>query len=122
MRQEERHYRFSGFCVLFFIAAQIFQELATPLWIPAPHEAERELMTYLLPMDRTRALLILSSILLLVIPYITIAMRYWLATPLAAASGYLAYAARSLPQLSLPPKEIPRDPFIPMSKATKPDV
>jgi hypothetical protein len=90
MRQEQRRYQFAGLCILFFIAAQTFQELATRFWIPEAHGPEQELLTYLLPMDRARALLILSSILLLVIPYITIAMRYWPATPIAAVSGLIA--------------------------------
>jgi hypothetical protein len=89
-RQEQRRYQFAGFCTLFFIVAQAFQELATRFWIPAAHGPEQELLTYLLPMDRARALLILFSILLLVMPYITIAMRYWLATPIAAVSGLIA--------------------------------
>jgi hypothetical protein len=90
MRQEQRRYQFAGFCILFFIAAQTFQDLATRFWIPAAHGPEQELLIYLLRMDRARALLILSSILLLVIPYITITMRYWLATPIAAVSGLIA--------------------------------
>jgi hypothetical protein len=90
MRQERHRYRLAGFCILFFIAAQTFQELATRFWIPAAHGPEQELLIYPLRMDRVRALLILSSILLLVIPYITIAMRYWRATPITAASGLIA--------------------------------
>ena len=66
MRQEQRRYQSAGFCILFFIAAQTFQELATRIWIPAAHGPEQELLTCLLPIDRDRALLILSSILLLV--------------------------------------------------------
>ncbi|WP_035358490.1 hypothetical protein [Edaphobacter aggregans] len=90
MRQEQRRYQFAGSCILFFIAAQTFQELATRFWIPDAHGPEHELLIYLLPMDRARALLILSSILLLVIPYIAIAMRYWSATPIAALTGLIA--------------------------------
>jgi hypothetical protein len=90
MREEQRRYQFAGFCTLFFIVAQTFQELATRFWIPAAHGPEQEVLTYLLPLDRARALFILFSILLLVIPYITIAIRYWPATPIAAASGLIA--------------------------------
>jgi hypothetical protein len=90
MQKEQRRYRLAGFCILFFIAAQTFQELATRFLIPDPHGPEQELLTYLLPMDRIRAFLILASILLLVIPYLTIAMRYWRATPIAAGSGLIA--------------------------------
>lgn len=93
MQQEQRRYRFAGFCILFFIAAQTFQELATRFWIPAARGSEEELLTYLLATDRVRALLILASILVLVIPYITIAMRYWRATPVAAAAGLIASLA-----------------------------
>jgi hypothetical protein len=90
MRQEQRRYQFAGFCILFFIAAQAFQELALRFWIPAAHGPEQELLNHLLPVDRARALLILASILLLVVPYITIAMRYWRAASIAAASGLVA--------------------------------
>jgi hypothetical protein len=93
MRQEQRSYQCAGFCILFFIAVQAFQELAFRFWIPAAHGPEQELLTHLLPVDRARALLILASILLLVVPYITIAMRYWRATPIAAASGLIAAIA-----------------------------
>ena len=90
MRQEHRRYRLAGLCVLFFIAAQAFQELAFRFWIPASQGPEQELLAYLLPINRVRALLILASILLLTIPFITIAIRYWRATPIAAASGLIA--------------------------------
>jgi hypothetical protein len=93
MQQERRRYQLAGLCILFFILAQTFQELATRFWIPEAHGPEQELLTYLLPMDRARALLILSSILLLVVPFITIAMRYRQATPLAAVSGLIAGVA-----------------------------
>jgi hypothetical protein len=93
MRPEQRRYQFAGFCILIFIAAQAFQELALRFWIPVAHGPEQELLAHLLPVDRARALLILASILLLVVPYITIAMRYWRATPIASGSGLIAAIA-----------------------------
>lgn len=92
MQPEQRQYRLAGVCVLFFVAAQTFQEVASRFWIPDAHGPEQELQVYLLPIDRVRALLILASILTLIIPYITIAMRYWRATPIAAAVGLIACA------------------------------
>lgn len=91
--QEQRRYRLAGFCVLFFIVAQMFQEIASRLWIPDAPGPEQALQIYLLPVDRVRALLILASILTLVIPYITIAMRHWRTTPIAAATGLIACIA-----------------------------
>lgn len=104
MGQEQRRYRLAGICIVFFLVAQTFQELASRLWIPDAHGPEQELQVYLLPIDRVRALLILASILTLIVPYITIAMRYWRSTPMAAATGLIAcigfvgfeFTARSL--------------------------
>ncbi|MBV8629979.1 MAG: hypothetical protein JOZ83_03585 [Silvibacterium sp.] len=90
MEQEQRRYRLAGFCMLLFIAGQTFQEAATRFWIPPAKGPDQELLTHLLAVDRVRALLILISILLLVIPYIVIARRYWPTTPIAAASGLIA--------------------------------
>jgi hypothetical protein len=89
MGQDQHRYRLTGICIVFFLVAQTFQELASRFWIPDAHGREQELQVYLLPIDRVRALLILASILTLIVPY-TIAMRYWQSTPIAAATGLVA--------------------------------
>ena len=78
-----RHYRAAAFCVLFFIAAQVFQEIASYLWLPEPKGPEQEMLVYLRTVDRVRSLLILFSIVLLLVPYAVIAVRYWQRLPLA---------------------------------------
>lgn len=89
MSQQQRRYLLAAFCILFFIAAQTFQEFAYRFWIPATHSPEQELLAYLLPVDRARALLVLASILLMVVPYIVIALRYRRVTPVAALLGLI---------------------------------
>lgn len=83
-----RHYLAAACCVLFFVAAQVFQELASYLWIPTAADPEQELRTYLLTVDRVRALLILLSIVLLLVPYAVVAARYWPALPIVATVGF----------------------------------
>lgn len=85
---ESRHYRLAAFCVLFFVAAQVFQELASHFWLPEPQGPELEMLVYLLTIDRVRSLLILSSIVLLVVPYAVIALRYWQRLPLVTVLGF----------------------------------
>lgn len=83
-----RHYRLAAFCVLFFVAVQIFQEIASRFWIPEAQGPEQELLVYLLTIDRVRALLILLSIVLLIVPYAVIAIRFSTRLPLAAIVGF----------------------------------
>jgi hypothetical protein len=93
MPQQQRRYLLAALCILFFIAAQTFQEFAYRLWIPAAHGPEQELHTYLLPIDRARALLIMASIVSLIVPYVVIALRYRRIALFAAVLGLIFGAA-----------------------------
>jgi hypothetical protein len=84
---EELRYQVAGLCVLAFLAAQVFQEVAYRFLIPAAQKPEEELANYLRPADRLRAILVGGSILLLVVPYITIALRYRAQAPVASVLG-----------------------------------
>ncbi|NID14665.1 hypothetical protein [Luteibacter yeojuensis] len=85
---ESRHYRLSAYCILFFVAVQTFQELGSRFWIPEAQGPEQELLVYLLTIDRVRALLVLLSIILLVVPYTVIAVRYAGRLPVVAIIGF----------------------------------
>ena len=85
---ESRHYRLAAACVLFFVIVQVFQEVASRFWIPEAQGPEQELLVYLLVIDRVRALLILLSIVLLIVPYGVIALHYRWRFPLAALLGF----------------------------------
>jgi hypothetical protein len=76
-----------GLCILLFIAAQTFQELAYLFWIPASHSPEDDLRTHLLPMDQVRAIVILGTVVLLIVPFIVITLRYFRVAPLASILG-----------------------------------
>ncbi len=76
-------------CVLFFVAAQTFQSLAYWLWIPAASNPQAELLTYLLRTDHIRAWAIMSTILLLIVPYAVIAMGFRRLAPLASVLGLI---------------------------------
>ena len=80
-------YRLSAFCVLAFLAAQTFQVLAFAFWIPVAKGSRAELLTYSLPIDQARSLMVMGSIVLLVIPYITIALRYYRSAPVLSLLG-----------------------------------
>ena len=86
-------YILSGLCTLFFIAAQSFQEIAYRYWIPAAHNPQDELLVYLLPIDRVRSILIMSTIVLLAVPFVVIALRYFKVAPLASTLGAIFGAA-----------------------------
>jgi hypothetical protein len=83
------HYVAGGLCIAAFIAAQSFQELAYRFWIPAARTPEHELMVYQLPMDQARALAIMCTIVLLLVPFTVIALRYRETAPLASALGLI---------------------------------
>lgn len=80
-------YLASALCVFLFIAAQSFQELAYRFWIPAPHGLQDELLNYLLPIDQARAMLIMGTIVVLIMPFTAIALRYFKVAPLASVLG-----------------------------------
>lgn len=83
-----RHYRLAALCVLLFVAAQVFQEVALLLWIPAAQGPEPQLLAYLSTIDRVRAVSILYSIVLLLVAYAVIAVRYWSRLPVVAMLGF----------------------------------
>src|SRR5271157_2251194 len=91
-KTESRHIA-AGLCILAFVCAQTFQELAYWLWIPAPHGLKDELQTYLLAVDQARALLVGGTILLLIVPYAVIALRYMKNAPMASLLGLIFGAA-----------------------------
>jgi hypothetical protein len=77
----------AGICVLFFVAAQTFQEIAYRFWIPGSHSPADDLATYLLRVDQVRALLVGGAILLLIVPFTVIAIRYFKTAPLTSVLG-----------------------------------
>lgn len=87
MAEERRRYFAGGVCILGFIAAQAFQELAYRFWIPASHGPRDDLMAYLLPVDRARAILIGSTIVPLIVPFVVIAWRYFKVVPVVSMVG-----------------------------------
>jgi len=74
-------YLAAGLCVLFFLLAQTFQEIAYRRWIPTSRNAEQNLLTYLMPVDKIRAYLVMSSILSLLVAYVVVALRYYRVAP-----------------------------------------
>jgi hypothetical protein len=84
---EEMRYQIAGVCVLAFLASQVFQEVAYRFLIPAAQKPEEQLANYRLSVDRMRASLVGGGILLLVFPYVTIALRYSAQAPVASVLG-----------------------------------
>ena len=78
----------AGLCVVGFLLTQVFQKLALHVWIPAATTPEQELLAYLLPIDRARALLVMVGILLLMVPFAAIALRYRRVRPVASLLGF----------------------------------
>jgi hypothetical protein len=76
-----------------FLAAQTFQEIAYRFWIPPSHDAADDLLAYLRPVDEVRSLLILGSIVVLIVPFVAIFLRYRQRTPLASIIGLIFGAA-----------------------------
>jgi hypothetical protein len=83
------HYIAAGLSLAAFIVAQSFQELAYRLWIPAARNPQEELLLYLLPVDQARALAIMGTIVLLLVPFAVIALRYRQTAPLASTLGLI---------------------------------
>jgi hypothetical protein len=84
---EEMRYQVAGFCVLAFLASQIFQEVAYRFLIPDAQKPEQQLANYRLPADRLRAMVVGGGILFLMVPYVTIALRYSAQAPVASVLG-----------------------------------
>jgi hypothetical protein len=82
-------YLAAGVCVLFFLLAQTFQEIAYWRWIPASQNAEQDLLTYLMPVDKIRAYLVMSSILSLLVAYVVVALRYYRIAPVLSVLGLI---------------------------------
>jgi hypothetical protein len=80
-------YVLGGICIALFIAAQTFQQSAYRFWIPISQGPQDDLLTYLLPIDRARAILIMSTIVMLTVPFVVIALRSFKAAPVASILG-----------------------------------
>jgi hypothetical protein len=89
MTKSNNGYFVAGVCVLAFILAQTFQELAYRFWLPASHGPVDDLHAYLLPLDQARAAMVDGTILLLIVPYLVIALRYFGTSPVTAALGLI---------------------------------
>jgi hypothetical protein len=89
MSEQEARYAAAGVCVVAFLAAQTFQHLAYWLWIPAIKHPQDELRSYLLRVDRVRALLVGGTILLLLVPYVVVSLRYFETAPVASVLGLI---------------------------------
>jgi hypothetical protein len=76
MTGQGRQALFAGLCVLAFLATQTFQQVALWLWIPGPLNLRDELVTYALPVDQVRAILVPVGLILLIVPYCVVALRY----------------------------------------------
>ena len=77
----------AGLCILFFMATQGFQQVAYHFWIIVFGGPQAELLSYLQPADRARALLVMAGILALVVPFAVIALRCFPVAPLASVLG-----------------------------------
>ena len=90
---EKFRYLLAAGCLALFLGSQTFQEMAYRFWIPASHGPQNDLLTYLLPMDRARAILIMAGIAALVVPFVVIALRCFQNAPVASTCGLIFGAA-----------------------------
>ena len=93
MNETGGRYVLAGLCVLSFILAKTFQAFAYCFWIPNSHGPQDDLLIYLLSVDQIRALLVMGTILLLIVPYTVIALRYRKVAPIASLLGLIFGAA-----------------------------
>src|SRR5262249_19276716 len=93
MAEARRRYFAAGVCIVAFIAAQTFQELASRFWIPVSHGPRDDLIAYLLPIDRVRAILVASTIVSLMVPFAVVAWRYFKIAPVMSVLGVVFGAA-----------------------------
>ncbi len=75
------------------VAAQTFQALAYWFCIPASQGPQDDLHIYLVPIDKVRAILIMGTIVVLLVPFVVIALRYFKVAPLASVLGVIFGAA-----------------------------
>lgn len=90
---EDLRYLAAGLCTVAFLAAQAFQQVAYGYLLPAPRMPEDELGNHLRPVDRARALLVGGTILLLLVPYVTVSLRYGEVAPAVSLLGLVFGAA-----------------------------
>jgi hypothetical protein len=86
-------YFWAGICVTLFLMAQLFQEIAFRFWIATPRDRSEELLTYLNPADKARALAVGGGIVVLLVPYVVLAFRYLRSRPLFSVLGFLSGVA-----------------------------
>jgi hypothetical protein len=89
----KNRYVLGGVCIVLFIAAQTFQQFTYWFWVPISHSPQDDLRTYLLPMDRARAILIMGTIVVLIVPFVVITLRSFKAAPVASILGLVFGAA-----------------------------
>jgi hypothetical protein len=90
---ERFRYLLAAGCLLLFLATQTFQEIAYRFWIPVSHSPQGDLMVYLLPVERTRAILLMVGIMALLVPFVVIARRCFGVAPVASTCGLIFGAA-----------------------------
>jgi len=90
---QHQQYLWAGICVSVFLAAQVFQEIAYRFWIPAARTAPEELLIYLNSFDKARALAVMAGIVVLLVPYAVLALRYFRMRPVLSMMGLLFGAA-----------------------------
>jgi hypothetical protein len=89
MCESGRKYLIAGLCILAFILAQTFQAFAYWFWLPASSGPQDDLLTYQLPVDQVRSLVVMSTIALLIVPYVIIAIRFYKTTPVLSVVGLI---------------------------------
>jgi hypothetical protein len=93
MYRSQPRYTFAAVSLALMILAQGFQELAYRLWIPKSRGLEDDLLICLLPIEHLRAMLVMGTIVLLVVPFAVLALRYARTAPLASLLGFVFGAA-----------------------------
>ena len=89
MYRSQPRYTFAAVSLALLILAQTFQELAYRFWIPKSRGPEDDLLIYLQPIERLRAMLVLGTIVLLIVPFAVLALRYTKTAPLASLLGLI---------------------------------
>jgi hypothetical protein len=86
---QDRRYLLAAFCILLFLLGQTFQQVAYRLWIPSPEDPASALLVSFQRGDQLRAIILIFSILILLIPYIVVAQRFRQVAPLASTVGLI---------------------------------
>jgi hypothetical protein len=89
MQRPANRYLLAALCVLLFLLGQMFQQVAYRFWIPSPDDPASALLVYLKRADQLRAIILIFSILILLIPYIVVAQRFRQVAPLTSAVGLI---------------------------------